>query len=111
MILSHKYKLLFVHIPKTGGAAIGRTIFKSDHDAKVLGNTHFGITKETAEQYKDYFKFSVVRNPYIINVSAYRFEFHKKGLWDVEGIPNVIFPDDMTFEEYIDCKYKKIDFI
>ena len=101
MIISHKLKYVFIHIPKTGGTSIRTLIthhpkmFKPD----VAGHWH-GITEEhyakfpnvsrelwthsTAEEIKnwmtnnnydwdDYFKFCFIRNPWDRMVSSYEY--------------------------------------
>lgn len=73
MIISHKYKLFFVHIPKTGGALIAQIIKQNDPQAFLYLDTHTSLNK--AEKYLDYFKFSIARNPYTIQASDYRFKY------------------------------------
>lgn len=69
------YKCIFIHIPKTAGISISKTLFGN------LSGSHHGITyynqlfgKRTVEQY---FKFAFVRNPWDRLYSA--FTFLKKG--------------------------------
>ena len=64
MIVSHELKLLFVHIPKTGGGTIAKIIRDQDPSFDVIGSSHMGLSPEVAEKYKDYFKFCFVRNPW-----------------------------------------------
>lgn len=33
MIISHKYKLVFIHIPKTGGTIVSHLLLNLDKDA------------------------------------------------------------------------------
>ena len=65
-MISHKYKCIFVHITKTGGTSIEKSL---------IGTTStggFNSKHMTAEMYRDrylklfsnYFKFSVIRNPW-----------------------------------------------
>lgn len=79
MLVNHRYKFLFVHIPKTGGGAF------RDYNKKYLssrwrknceevGASHDPLTPEIAERFKDYTKFTIVRNPWKMIASAYRFE-------------------------------------
>lgn len=66
----HKYKCIFVHIPKTAGVSIAKSIFGS------LGGGH-----KTIKEYQNtfgpyfnwYFKFAFVRNPWDRLYSAYTF--------------------------------------
>lgn len=96
MVWSHKEKLIFVHIPKTGGTTIehylnlrnciqGYCVIKnvafqhfnwSDYK-KLLGN----------KIYEKYFKFSIVRNPIDRCISEYywtplNFGYKKKASFD-----------------------------
>lgn len=79
MLVNHRYQLLFVHIPKTGGGAF------RDYNKKYLsrwwrksfeeiGPPHAPLTPEIAARFADYTKFAIVRNPWKMISSAYRFE-------------------------------------
>ena len=77
MYVSERRKWLFVHIPKTGGTAIKRIV----GNFKRIGEKHGKLSDlEEPEQYRDYFLFAVVRNPYQRYVSEYRFRkmWHEK---------------------------------
>jgi len=64
-------KCIFVHIPKAGGVSINKALFGN------LGGTHFSIKQYSLifspEEFKAYFKFTFVRNPWDRLVSAYTF--------------------------------------
>ena len=112
MIISHKKKFVFIHIPKTGGTSVNEIIAgKADvfnpslkgHAPKQLQSfkdngvwplfKHWKISedltqhasvskvhsyfKEVDWKWNDYFKFTVVRNPYSWAVSTY-FYFQQK---------------------------------
>lgn len=79
MLVNHKYKFLFVHIPKTGGGAFreyNRRYLSPwwRKSSEEIGAAHDPLTPEIAERFKDYTKFAIVRNPWNLIASAYRFE-------------------------------------
>jgi hypothetical protein len=69
-MISHKYKLIFVHINKTGGTSIetlfGGIPFNDQVTALEIQNQHGAL-------WDQYFKFSIVRNPWDRMVSEYYF--------------------------------------
>jgi hypothetical protein len=102
MIISHRKKYVYFHIPKTGGTAI-RTCFKQFSSKLLVDEIGYweGIVKqrdstkyplvnfdlylhannkqvgnyldETGKQSKDYFKFAFIRNPWDLEVSRYKY--------------------------------------
>lgn len=84
MIISKRFKLLFVHIPRTGGTSIKRQLYKLDPFLKIQEkrlklSPHQPMTNELNMQYEDYFKFSIIRNPWHSCLSAYSmWEFNKR---------------------------------
>ena len=107
MPISHNYKTIFVHIPKTGGAIIEKTleIFGVDNngslkpnyeilygvsDGKILQHLKINeIIDLTNNKYVEYNLFSFVRNPYDKIVSEY--------LWRIQ----VYGTRKATFKEFI----------
>ena len=80
-MISHDFKTIFVHIPKTGGTSIEAMFGFAEYDKfglltkdKVGKGKHWGA-KEYYQYwedfYKDYFKFTVVRNPWERDLSLY----------------------------------------
>ena len=98
-MISHKYKCIFVHIPKTGGSSIENVIWPLKSD-RTIENLWMGYVKPyynkyqtggmqhlTAEQirteigediFKSYYKFAVVRNPWEKAVSQYVYMKRKR---------------------------------
>ena len=76
-MISHKYKCIFLHIPRTGGSSVEYCIYKKDWENVNLETKH--ITPDMAkklypEYWSKYFKFSFVRNPFDWLVSLYTFD-------------------------------------
>ncbi len=112
-MISHKYKCIFVEVPKTASTSIRSILgfpekphldikeieaeFKNSlsYDGKVK-SLYYSFLNHTSKQvigtrlYKKYFKFGFVRNPWCRTVSLY----HRK-----QGI---MMADKMTFEEFVD---------
>lgn len=98
---SHEHKFIYVHIPKTGGSSIEHILnpnvsLDSDPRARDFGNTKFKTKHWTIKEYKNsihpdnfkkYFKFAFVRNPWDLHASLYS--------W-LKALGN-----DITFKEHI----------
>ncbi len=73
MLISHDYKLIFVHIQKTGGDTVSRLLSDSVPDVFRFKAKH-GFAVDAAkdlEYWNEYFKFAFVRNPWDRLVSWY----------------------------------------
>jgi chondroitin 4-sulfotransferase 11 len=95
-MISHKYKSIFIHIPKTGGTSIKKILSKYDFELMSLHQAQDGSNDDktgayiigTANRLKrgisdeiwnNYFKFTFVRNPYSRALSNYFFlKYNKK---------------------------------
>lgn len=68
--ISHTRKCIFIHIPKNAGKSIEKKLFGEEYG----GHYPISFFKQTyPEQFKHYFKFCVVRNPWDKLVSAYHY--------------------------------------
>jgi len=79
VLVNHRYRFLFVHIPKTSGAAFREYNKKRlsswwRSNCEEVRGAHEGLTPEIADRYSDYFKFTIVRNPWRLIASGYRFD-------------------------------------
>ena len=77
-MISHKFKCIFVHIPRTGGTSIEDFFGGEDRWPRGGKRSCQHITarvakKIYAEWWDEYFKFSMVRNPYDLAVSQSKF--------------------------------------
>lgn len=80
-MISHDFKTIFVHIPKTGGTSIEAMFGFAEYDKfgkltkdKVGKGKHWGAPEyyqNWEDFYKNYFKFTVVRNPWERDLSLY----------------------------------------
>lgn len=73
MIISHKYKYIFIEFPQTGCSAVGRELMENYDGKRILfkhAQLHEFLKSATKEE-KDYFTFSTVRNPMDVIVSKY----------------------------------------
>ena len=74
-MVSHKYKCIYVHIPKTGGTSI-ENVLQDKTTPKNSGSTHLKIIdykNKFSNEYEHYFKFSFVRNPWDRIVSGFHY--------------------------------------
>lgn len=122
-MISHKYKCIFVHIPKTAGTSIEDVIWpeKSDrteanlwmgfidkyHNKYQTGGlqhlTAEQIRKEVGEQFfQDYYKFAVIRNPWDRTVSQFVYMKERRDLRKFIGMRK-----KTSFEEYLQLIRKK----
>ncbi len=86
-MINHKYKVIFVHVIKTGGVSIATAL---NMDNKQYHASASKIRKRVGDDiWNDYFKFTFIRNPFDKIVSQYHYNRYKWGF------------KDSTFKEYI----------
>ena len=74
-MISHKYKCIFPHNPKTAGTSI-ENVLKDNPKIINGGSSHYSLLyykKKYPEQFKEYYKFAFVRNPWDRFYSAYNY--------------------------------------
>ena len=69
----HHLKAIFVHVPKTTGTAIERTLRESPEQNVGGHTTALGYRRQYPVEFATYFKFAVVRHPVSRFLSAYRY--------------------------------------
>lgn len=80
-----KNKCIFIHIPKTAGISLSKSLFGEDNDTNHLSLRRYRLIFNESDFFQ-YYKFTIVRNPWDKLFSCYRFlnrggttPFHK--LW------------------------------
>ena len=94
-MIFHKHKAIFFHIAKAAGTAVEKLLAPGARDASVMDQQQFyGYDKQnnlylqhvTAQFmhdhidkaiFEDYFKFAVVRNPFVRCVSVYHYQYEQ----------------------------------
>jgi len=91
--ISHKYKFMFIHIPKTAGTTIcsnweGSLLKDICKKNGVLGGTHksaMQLRTRFPKEFETYLKWTVVRNPYDRFVSKFFFkQLHPRQDFELE---------------------------
>jgi len=77
MPISFRHKLIFIHIPKNAGTAITNTLNMSD----IGHHMPEYYIKKYPNEWKDYKKFAVVRNPWDRVVSNYEYAKLEESYW------------------------------
>src|SRR5690606_30771815 len=73
MIVSHKYKYVFVEVPHTGSHSVSQQLLEHYAGEQTLrhhGNITLFLSRASREE-KSYFKFATVRNPLDTAVTDY----------------------------------------
>jgi len=109
-MISHKYKFIFVHVPKTGGTSIMTALRSFD----LRGEGHYTLDEIkknnniSSFQAQQYYKFAVIRNPWDIVVSNYHYSRMKKSFWHsdenttrYELHPDYELSSRINFSEYV----------
>lgn len=106
-MISHKFKCIFVHIPKCGGSSVEDVIWPNKED-RTESNLWMGFVSKFENKYQtgglqhllaqqirqevgpevfsDYFKFTMVRNPWDKAVSQFTYMQKRKDLRDDIGM-------------------------
>lgn len=73
MIISQKYKYLFIEIPNTGSTSISQELCEFYGGRKILRkhSNYFEFAKKVRKKEKEYFVFAGIRNPLDATVSTY----------------------------------------
>lgn len=116
-------KIIFIHVPKTAGTTIEASLglFNSDNlydmKGKLPGNLTtrqhlYGseIVKSINVDATDYYKFSVVRNPFDRLVSAFYFIHNQRNMYIPTAIKHMSFEDFIRYSFNMDAIERKYIF-
>ena len=128
MIVNHKYKFIFIHVPKCAGTSIKRALYPhSDKCDQFLGG-HPSVPDKndevdkhstaleiknyvTEERWGEYFTFSFVRNPFSRMVSLYNWWQKTDGKFDLKTKEKI---NKLSFKEFVFSDYtgkSQVDFL
>lgn len=100
MIINHKYKFIFIHIQKTAGTSITNSLYGIE-GTENLHHSHSMLNSIDINEFKDYFKFCFVRNPFDRLLSWYNMIL-KKGLHN--DWSNYILKNSTNFSEFLNLQ-------
>ena len=69
--ISHTHRCIFIHIPKAAGSSIKNELYDSPYGGSHASAQEFRIL--FPKEYKSYYKFAIVRNPWDRLVSTYNY--------------------------------------
>lgn len=102
MIISHKYKIVFIHIPKNAGSYVTNILYNLDKDLDVtyLGHIRGKCAKKmlSPDIWDTYTKFCVIRNSWDSSISLYSYIINNKIHHMYSTFKN------MSYEEYLNYK-------
>jgi hypothetical protein len=120
-MISHKYRCIFVHIPKCGGSSIEDVIWpdlrtESDFWMGFISNyrnkyqtgglqhlfANHILNEIGIDLFQNYFKFSIVRNPWDKAISQYTYMAQRPDLREFIGLN-----EQASFKTYLDLIRKK----
>ncbi len=114
MLISHKYRVIFIHIQRTGGTSVSNALIEADPDivyelpldTEKKRQKHCFISDIypilSSEIFSDYTKFSIVRNPYARLLSWY--SMFKHNTINPGNVPET--SDSITWFDTVEAQMK-----
>jgi chondroitin 4-sulfotransferase 11 len=115
MPISHKHKIIFIHVPKNAGTSITSLIDFSFEDTKNAHRTA-GLTKAMFPGlWGEYTKYSIVRNPWDRFISNFEYAKMEKSYWhSTDGTtkyaehPDFQLVKSLNFEEVVNLAFEHL---
>jgi len=101
---NHKYKIIFTHIPKTGGQSIANSLFNTRFPGHYSYKDYFW---EYGENINKYFFFTVVREPLGRIKSAYYYLLNSTKIKSDQNFANCYLSKYSSFDEFVRFGLKK----
>lgn len=116
MIISHKYKIIFIHIPKNAGSFITFILKLVDPNLEKIHNAYgghqtFSECYDIIKQYPGYTTFCVLRNVYDINVSLFHYIKNTNCHFLYETIKDMSFREFIEYSKEFIPMYNQVDYI
>lgn len=112
MPISEKKKIIFIHIPKNAGTSIIKS--KDLEFSSVQHQTYKFYQKQYPNQWKNFLKAAIVRNPWDRFVSCYNYALMEKSYWHSKEGPSIFGQHEdyktlnkLNFKETVELFYKK----
>lgn len=106
-MLSSQYKIIFIHIPRTGGSSIERSfgvdMWQSTPNEKHLSAFEVKV-KVGKERWEEYYKFTVIRNPWDRVISLMNSGYYGK----YSNLYEFLIKYEPAAHEYKNYQYYKI---
>ena len=94
-----KYKCIYIHIPKVAGTSIWRVLLDGKTKRDHIPYTAFLVADK--EKFKNYYKFTFVRNPWDRVVSSYEYLLHGGNQSDDLYFKDLFTKQYDTFEKFV----------
>lgn len=88
-MLSHKYKVIFIHVPKCGGTSIENWLIKYGQGSSALEKYREKQLTRTMNQFPDYTLFTFIRNPYDRFISIFNHSVREDGEYFKRPVRNM----------------------
>jgi hypothetical protein len=79
-MINHRYKFIFVHINKCAGQSVRRALPRGTRGHHTIMH-YLALCEREGRDPSEYFKFTIVRNPWDKVVSFYH--YHQRRKWDI----------------------------
>ena len=102
-MISHALKFFFVHIPKTGGTSLAYLLHR--HCENVVKHQFAADLMQECRGAVDYFRFTVIRNPWEREVSRYCFQKQNPSLATHQEA------NRLSFKEWLRSRHNDTEFM
>jgi hypothetical protein len=104
-MISHKYKFIFVHIPRTGGTSVERFFKEPIHGGRHNTLQYY---KQNLTTHDQYFKFAFVRNPWDKMLSEYFWFRNAKHSYPDEDVKQFFRKSASSFSEFVPLFFNSV---
>tara|TARA_R110002167_G_scaffold337281_1_gene544752 strand:- start:1942 stop:2568 length:627 start_codon:yes stop_codon:yes gene_type:complete len=107
-MIDHKKKVIFLHIPKTGGTSVEQVLGRDPIQETFYQHDHLVYYKsDCSNAYRSYYKFTIVRNPWDRVVSSYKFLTNRNLKFPGPRVKKVF--TGLTFKKFLDKFFNMVE--